>query len=338
MNKVVATAVALLGSAALVRASNLASGRAVVVNKCSYPVYVNNVPAAGEGGVEDNFGALAPGQTYSAHWEGLGGHHDGWSIKLSKTAQLDTAHIFQYEYTYQPTIDASKVWLDMSSVDNMSNPWLTEGWTVESSLPCSQELKQMATYTYAYDDEAGMQPTCPSAADFTVTLCQFPGGLGGWATSPSWLSTATPTGLIGGLVAGATSLIGGIASDVLAPLTAAAAPSASSTYVAPAVPTTTATPTSTAAPVPTSAPAASSPSQQHAPQPTSTYSVAQHDSASAPSPTTLVTSYAPKTYGTTVVEVETAWVTEVVTVNVPTVTEYATRRRARHMHHAAHNA
>jgi hypothetical protein len=273
---------------------------------------------------------LHKGDTYSQHWTGLGpnspdGSHDGWSMKL-RPASSTSATCMQYEYTYQPynpqTPDT--IWFDISYVDG--DPF-KQNWALSSNnATCHASLHHEA-YEYSTDDARGMQSPCDCTADITLVLC--PAGSSSSSTPASTSTSSQDPGLIGGLYAGATSVVGGIVSDVFAPLTAAAAPSATSTYAAPAAPTTTAAPAATAA---------SSPSQQQAPQPTSAYSVARHDSASAPSPTTLITSYAPKTYGTTVVEVETAWVTEIVTVNVPTVTEYATRRRARHMHHAAHNA
>jgi hypothetical protein len=334
--KAVIASVALFGAA--VSGLITASGSGLIINNCDYAVSLDNTPAAGEGATGESR-ILQKGDSYSQHWTGLEGHHDGWSMKLRPANTDASSKCMQYEYTYQPTNPSTPdiIWFDISYVDG--DPF-NQNWSLSSNNATCHALLHHDAYQYSTDDAQGMQKPCDCTADITLVLCPSGGSS----------SSSSGSGLIGGLLSGAASVVSNIVSDVVAPLTSAAAQtptsvyvaptttaapaSATSVYVAPAAPTTTAAPSTTAAAAPTAAPA---PHQQAPP------AIGQHDYngadvSAAPSPTTFATQYAQKTYGHTVVEIETAWVTEIVTVDVPAPTEYAARRHARHMHHAAHNA
>jgi hypothetical protein len=330
--KAVIASVALFGAA--VSALTSASGSGVIINNCDYAVSLDNTPAAGEGATGESR-TLHKGDSYSQHWTGLEGHHDGWSMKLRPADADPSSKCMQYEYTYQPTNPSTPdiIWFDISYVDG--DPF-NQNWSLSSNNATCHSLLHHEAYAYSTDDARGMQKPCDCTADITLILCPA-----------SSSSSSSGSGLLGGLLSGAASVVSNIVSDVVAPLTAAPASSPTSVYVAPAAPTTTAAPASS----PTSvyvAPAAPATTAAPAPAPTSappvqSYAAAQHDYNgpdvnAAPHPTTFATQYAQKTYGHTVVEIETAWVTEIVTVDVPAATEYAARRHARHVHHAAHNA
>jgi hypothetical protein len=348
--KAVIASVALFGAA--VSALTSASGSGIIINNCDYAVGLDNTPAAGEGATGESR-TLQKGDSYSTHWTGLEGHHDGWSMKLRPANTDASSRCMQYEYTYQPTNPSTPdiIWFDISYVDG--DPF-DGNWSLSSNNATCHALLHHEAYAYSTDDARGMQKPCDCTADITLVLCP----------SSSSSSSSSGGGLLGGLLSGAASVVSNIVSDVVSPLTSAAAqsptsvyvaptttaapvPSTTSVYVAPAAPTTTAAPTTAAPttaapPAPTAAPAP--PTQQAPPPaPSQSYVAAQHDYNgpelySAPQPTTFATQYAQKTYGHTVVEIETAWVTEVVTVDVPAATEYVVRRHARHVHHAAHNA
>lgn len=71
-------------------------------------------------------------------------------------------NILQYEYTFH---NDGIIWYDLSCVNG--NPWDKDWEITASGADCSP--KQQA-YRYATDDAYGMQ-SCASSADITVTLC-----------------------------------------------------------------------------------------------------------------------------------------------------------------------
>ncbi|KAF2858123.1 hypothetical protein K470DRAFT_260125 [Piedraia hortae CBS 480.64] len=165
----------------IVAAASLASvtlatpvGRAKVVNACSYPVHLCNVPAE-NGGYEQSKTVLQPNGTFSQVWTQLS-NDQGWSIKLSKDETL--SHIMQYEYTFH---NDGIIWYDLSDVDG--NPW-DGNWeltAISRSSPCNP--KQQA-YRYSTDDAYGMQ-ACSQDAVITVTLCSGDSKNDGAAASAS---------------------------------------------------------------------------------------------------------------------------------------------------------
>ncbi|KAL9087389.1 MAG: hypothetical protein Q9165_006686 [Trypethelium subeluteriae] len=152
-------------------------GFAIVENKCSYPVYVVNVPAA-DGGFDQS--------TYTLHSNGANApyrfqytqlnNQDGWSIKLSKSA-TDLSNIMQFETTFH---DDGMIWYDLSDVNG--NPW-DKNWMITASNETSCQPKQQA-YRYSTDDAYGMQ-ACKQAASITVTLCSGSQAAAGEASSAS---------------------------------------------------------------------------------------------------------------------------------------------------------
>lgn len=144
--------------AALV-AGATATGSAIVINKCTYDVYLANTPAA-DGGYSAVSETLSPDDSYSQQYTELT-NGDGWSLKLSNSS-TNWNDILQYEYTYH---DDGTIWYDLSEVNG--NPW-DGNWEITSS-ESSCAPKQQA-YRYATDDAYGMQ-ACPDSATITVTLC-----------------------------------------------------------------------------------------------------------------------------------------------------------------------
>ncbi|KAF2173306.1 hypothetical protein M409DRAFT_17248 [Zasmidium cellare ATCC 36951] len=152
----VVASLAVFGASAA--ASSLSVGKAHVVNKCTYDVYLCNVPASG-GGYEQEDKTLSAGGTWDQEWTSLS-NSNGWSIKLSKSEALE--NILQYEYTFH---NDGIIWYDLSCVNG--NPW-DKNWEITSSTS-SCNPKQQA-YRYATDDAYGMQ-SCSQDASITVTLC-----------------------------------------------------------------------------------------------------------------------------------------------------------------------
>ena len=148
----------VLASAALVAAAN-AIGDAIVVNKCSYDVYMANTPASG-GGYSAVDQTLSSGASYSQQYTELS-NGNGWSIKLSKAAGQFGSNILQYEYTFH---NDGTIWYDLSEVNG--NPW-DGNWEITASSGCTP---RQAAYRYATDDAYGMQ-ACGDTATITVTLC-----------------------------------------------------------------------------------------------------------------------------------------------------------------------
>ncbi|GAB7349159.1 hypothetical protein MBLNU459_g8098t1 [Dothideomycetes sp. NU459] len=205
-------------------------GSAIVINKCTYDVYLANTPAA-DGGYSEVDKTLSPNDQYSQQYTELT-NGDGWSLKLSNSS-TNWNDILQYEYTFH---NDGTIWYDLSEVNG--NPW-DGNWEITSSTS-SCAPKQQA-YRYATDDAYGMQ-SCPDSATITVTLCS------GESQDDAGASSAS-------------------SSVAVASSSAAAAgtnPVASTTEVAPSSAFTTATPTSSkvvsttlATSVVTSAPASS---------------------------------------------------------------------------------
>lgn len=168
----------VLASAALMASVALAQsvGSAVVVNQCSYQVYIANTPAA-DGGYNPITEWLDSGSSYTQQWTQLS-NGDGWSIKLSMSTDL--SDIMQYEYTY---VDNGQdiIWYDLSDVNG--NPWNANWEITATSASGACDPKQQA-YRYATDDAYGMQ-ACPSDSIITVTLCSGDSSDDGAAASAS---------------------------------------------------------------------------------------------------------------------------------------------------------
>ncbi|KAK4972625.1 hypothetical protein LTR66_011258 [Elasticomyces elasticus] len=160
---------AFMASAALAQSI----GRAIVVNKCSYPVHLCNTPAA-NGGFSQIDKILPFDGTYEQTWTELT-NKNGWSIKLSNSTDY-SKNIMQYEYTFH---NDGIIWYDVSEVDG--NPW-NKNWEITSATSTCKPKQQ--AYRYATDDAYGMQ-ACPSDAVITVTLCSAETANDGAAASAS---------------------------------------------------------------------------------------------------------------------------------------------------------
>ncbi|KAK8198476.1 hypothetical protein M8818_006341 [Zalaria obscura] len=149
----------IIASAALVATVAADSiGSAIVVNKCSYPIHLANVPSA-DGGYSEIDKVLDSQDKYTQEWTELS-NGNGWSIKISNSSSFND--ILQYEYTYQ---EDATIWYDLSEVNG--NPWDGD-WEITSNTD-SCTPKQQA-YRYATDDAYGMQ-SCDATASITVTIC-----------------------------------------------------------------------------------------------------------------------------------------------------------------------
>ncbi|KAK5715834.1 hypothetical protein LTR17_016588 [Elasticomyces elasticus] len=303
------TMYAILASAAFMATSAAAMsvGTAHVINKCTYDVYLANTPAA-DGGYTTIDKTLGPDDSYSQQWTELNGGN-GWSIKLSKD-DVPGGQLLQYEYTFH---NDGTIWYDLSEVDG--NPW-DANWEITADSPSSTCSPKQQAYRYATDDAYGMQ-SCPQDAEITVTLCS------GESQNDDGAASASSS------VAAVTSSIAAATSPSVYSTTEAAP---SSTEVAPSsveAPTTTAEASTTSAEsVASTTPVSSTPTS------TSAYSWRTHswNQANAAQTTLATSTIATSTTstgpdGVTVVEVETAVVTEIVTA-------YAKRNvHARHPHH-----
>jgi len=310
---------AILASAAIMATSALAQsvGSAIVVNACEYDVYLCNVPAAGGGYSEDDQ-TLSPNDTFTQQWTELS-NAQGWSIKLSKSTNLD--NIMQYEYSFH---DDGTIWYDLSDVNG--NPWDGD-WEITAESPSSSCTPKQQAYRYATDDAYGMQ-ACPQDSTITVTLCSGESQNDGGAASAS-SSVAAETSSI----ATATSISVYSTPSSAAPETTSAETTSAETTSAEttsAEPTTSIESTTSAESVASTTPVASSTPTSSA-SPISTYGYRSHSwyQANAAATTLATSTIATSTTttapdGVTVVDVETAVVTEVVTA-----TQYAKR----HPHH-----
>lgn len=176
----IAASLALFGAVAT--ASSLSAGEAQVVNKCSYDVYLCNVPAEG-GGYSQQDKTLSPGDSWSQTWTELS-NGQGWSIKLSNSTSLES--ILQYEYTFH---NDGTIWFDLSCVNG--DPW-PENWEITGDNGC--DPKQTA-YRYPTDDDYGMQ-ACTQDATVLVTLCASEDGddssdSSSSAAAPAYTSTSS---------------------------------------------------------------------------------------------------------------------------------------------------
>ncbi|KAK4634724.1 hypothetical protein CLAFUW4_00901 [Fulvia fulva] len=172
----------IVASLALFGASVAAGsvGRAKVVNKCDYDVYLCNVPASG-GGYQQIDKTLSAGDSYTQQWTSLS-NDNGWSIKLSQDGDNFGGHIMQYEYTFH---NDGIIWYDLSCVDG--NPWDKDWEITANGSECSP--KQQA-YRYSTDDAYGMQ-SCASDAEITVTLCTGLSADNGTSTGSSGSDTGS---------------------------------------------------------------------------------------------------------------------------------------------------
>ncbi len=166
---------ALLASAAVAASV----GSAVVLNGCTYEIYLADVPASG-GGYQAIDKTLQPNETWSQQWTELT-NGNGWSIKLSKDNSW--SDIMQYEYTFH---NDGGIWFDLSEVNG--NPW-NGNWEITAESPSSTCEPKQAAYRYATDDAYGMQ-YCPQDAVITVTLCSGESQNNGSAASASLSAAA----------------------------------------------------------------------------------------------------------------------------------------------------
>jgi hypothetical protein len=150
---------ALLAAPALVAAT---TGSAIVVNSCTYDVFLANTPSD-DGVHTTDSKTLAPGGKYQQTWTELT-NLAGWSIKLSLSATEWSSDIMQYEYTYQ---NDGIIWYDLSDVNG--NPW-NANWEITAESPSSTCSPLQQAYRYATDDAYGMQ-ACADDSVITVTLC-----------------------------------------------------------------------------------------------------------------------------------------------------------------------
>ncbi|KAK0947961.1 hypothetical protein LTR29_000484 [Friedmanniomyces endolithicus] len=287
---------ATLATAALMASSALAQsvGHAIVINACKYEVYVCDVPAA-DGGYTEIDKILQPNEPFTQQWTELT-NAQGWSIKLSKDSTL--ANIMQYEYTFH---NDGTIWYDLSDVNG--NPWDGD-WEVTAESPSSTCSPKQQAYRYATDDAYGMQ-ACPQDSVITVTLCSGESQNDGSAASVSSSVAAVTSSL-----ATATSVSSYSTPSSAAPVST---PVASTTSV-PSVASTTAAASSTP----------KSSTYNWRTQSWYQKNVAATTLATSAS-TIATTTTAPG--GAVVVDVATAYVTEIVT---------ATVNAKRHAHHARH--
>lgn len=286
MYATLATAAIMATSAALAQSV----GSAIVINACEYPVYLCNVPAEG-GGFPETDKTMDPNETFTTQWTELT-NSQGWSIKLSKSQDL--ANILQYEYTFH---NDGTIWYDLSEVNG--NPW-DKNWEITAESPSSTCSPKQQAYRYATDDAYGMQ-ACPQDATITVTLCSGEDQNDGSAAS--------------------------VSSSVAAETSSIAAATSISVYSTPS----SAAPETTSIESTTSVESVASTTPASSASATSAYNWRSHSWHNNAAATTLATSTlatsttttAPD--GVTVVDVETAVVTEIVTA-----TQYAKR----HPHHA----
>lgn len=162
----------LLASAGLLATATLvnAMGSAVVVNQCSYPVTLANVPASGGGQNQIGPQSLSTGGTYSQVYTPLS-NDQGWSIKLS----IGNSEPLQYEYT---THSDGTIWFDLSAVNG--DPF-NGNWYISSEGGCTPK---QAAYQYPTDDAAAMQ-SCADSSTVTVTLCANGGSAPAPPSAPS---------------------------------------------------------------------------------------------------------------------------------------------------------
>jgi len=303
---------ALIASAALMATGAIAQsvGKAIVVNKCTYPVYLCDTPAA-DGGYSDISQWLnANGGTFNQSWTELT-NGDGWSIKLSKSTDLST-NLLQYEYTFHND-GQDIIWFDLSAVNG--NPW-DQNWEITATSASGECNPKQQAYRYATDDAYGMQ-ACPQDSVITVTLCSGESQNDGGAASASSSAAAQ------------TSIAATKTSTFSTPSLTPSQPTSSKTSVSSAAAATT---SSVAAPSTTAQTSSAAPvSSSAAPVSSSSDDVA----SVTVQPTTFATStlavYTPHP-GVTITEVQTAVVTEVVTAT------HWHHQGKRHEHHRRHAA
>ncbi|KAK3071472.1 hypothetical protein LTR53_008553 [Teratosphaeriaceae sp. CCFEE 6253] len=293
---------AIVATAAFMASSAYAAsvGTAHVINKCTYPVTLCNVPAA-DGGYSEIDQTLEPNGSYSQQWTELT-NGNGWSIKLSPDTTLD--NIMQYEYTFH---NDGTIWYDLSDVNG--NPW-DSNWEITAASPGGTCSPKQQAYRYATDDAYGMQ-ACPQDSEITVTLCSGESqDDGGAASASSSVAALTSTEAV------ATST-----SAPAETTTSAAESSSVETSTTPVAETT----TTSAASVASTTPASSSATSYN----WHTWHQKNVAATTLATSTVAVASTTTAPAGNVVVEVETQVVTEIVTA-----TAYA-KRHAHHPHKAA---
>jgi hypothetical protein len=153
---------------------------ASIVNNCTFPLYLTSVQAA-----ESPQQTLWPAQRYTESYRyAYRSENDtdvaiGVSIKLSRNTGM--APLTQVEYTYDPRLNDTDLYYDVSSVDD-AVPWQFQGyglWLQPSSSECSSVVCRPGAdrcyegYINPFDDWA--TKTCRSSVAIVVTLC--PSGL-----------------------------------------------------------------------------------------------------------------------------------------------------------------
>ena len=145
-----------------------ATGRATVLNKCTFPVFLyacsqNPAACTKESKLAANGGTY--GETY------LGASTAGRSIKLGTTSGEVNKPILQFEYTNA----GSLVYYDLSEVNG--NPFGKHGFTLTSSNSACDHNKCPAPSTHAVCPWVFTAPTngrvsnCPIGSSIGVTLC-----------------------------------------------------------------------------------------------------------------------------------------------------------------------
>lgn len=302
MKQSVLASIALLGTSALA----LGTGSAVVINSCTYDVHLCNVPAEG-GGYEEIDDILSPGAKYTQEWTQLS-NGNGWSIKLSKSAQL--SNIMQYEYTFH---NDGIIWYDLSDVDG--NPWNGNWEIISDGLLC---IPKQQAYRYSTDDAYGMQ-ACSADSTITVILC-----------SGEDQSNATVSSISSSVVAASSSVWS--TSSFSTPFVSV--PTFTTTEVS-TTPAAAASPTSTSSKTWTQIPSYTHGGHGGPGQANYNANYQEASSTTLTSATTFATSTTAaveEAPGVTILQVETAVVTDVVTAIYT-----APSRVKRHDHHANHH-
>lgn len=287
-------------------------GSAVIINSCSYEVYLANTPSEGSGQtkyVESDTILKANGGQFTQTWTSLS-NGGGWSMKLGMNKT--STDIMQYEYTYDPDTFANIIWYDLSDVNG--NPW-NKDWEITASSSSGTCNPKQQAYQYATDDAYGMQ-ACPIDSEITVTLCS--GDNNGAAASAS--SSAAVQSSIASTASSFTTPTSSAPTVISAP-----SETASSGYKHSF--------THTFANNVAVNTAASSSNEVAAASASSTAI------ATSASPTTFATSSTAvitEAYGATVTEVQTAVVTDIVTATYYQGKEKRNEAAKRHEHHPRH--
>lgn len=211
------TIIAIAALAATVAADSV--GQAIVVNKCSSDVYLQNTPS--DDGVHTEVDkTLKTGDSYSQTYTQLA-NNMGWSLKLSNSTSMD--NIMQYEYTF---LDDGVIWYDMSNVNG--NPW-DGNWLFTSDDSTCKPTH--GAYQYSTDDANGMQASCDQSASITVTLCAQDDNSDGSDVSSSASSAVYSTTAPASSAAASSAAVSTSAASSPAPSTTSTAAKATSSAV-----------------------------------------------------------------------------------------------------------